>query len=334
VFQTILSYLSFAVAWQGVLVVVWTAYSMYEYFAGKRETSGTSREEEKIKLIFYVAWFLLTLGGFYYDAVSSPPFVQAFSLVSSDLSVLVGYVSVFGSILCLAIYAPYKIVSSIVYLYTHKGSNRRPIQFHEDKYYGDMIVLETSLLTTLTGHIEVGGQELNVVISYPPLEDIPEALRKDTRATALSRSKQFCEQLKSRGSEYRTGLAYLLFQGRQASGRTLDQISAGLKESLVECEFWFEENNELDPGTFVITYKNTNDFGKPELFAGVRSDGGFYLIDEAEDLSEEDSDAYLPDASDVEQAEEFVEKVKTESDRLIDEVYVDEGDNSIKQSYL
>jgi hypothetical protein len=342
-FETILSYLSWAVAWQGVFAVGATVYSLVEHFKGKAEYWSTSWEEEKIKLAFFSVWFLLTFSGFYFDAVSSPPFAQAFSLHDSGPSQLLGYASIFGTILCLAIYAPYKIGSSIVYLYKHKNdpkdSGRSPIQFIEDEYYGDMLVMETSFLTMMKGDLELGDARIKVEITYPPHEDLPEHLRDTTRDNVLARSKDLCEQLKLREADHRNGLAYLLSQDESAAGKTLNEIAAGLQLSSVEIEYWFEdEGTELDSEVLELTYSNTNDFSDPELVVGITGDGGVYLVNEeklSDEESEEEEELLLTDEPAIEQTEQHIDHYETEvEENVIDEAYIDEDDKSIKQSYL
>lgn len=282
--QYILSYLSYLVAWQGIFAFAWTVLLISDHFRGKSEGDDRSVEIEKFKLWFLPVWFSLTFIGFYNDAVSVPAFEQAHSIRKTELGFLLAYVSIFGSLICL-LYAPYKFAVAIPYVLKNRGRPNRKWSITDDEFFGSIMEIEKSLYTTVTADLEVTeGHKIDIMINYPPPEDIPETSRERIRGLALSKARDFVKEAISLESAYREEVARHFLKTRSLivadQEFNADEIAAQLTLLRIECEFETEgDGTQLELENYRLDYSNKNPFGEEEISVDVAKSGPLQFVD-------------------------------------------------------
>lgn len=306
--DTFLSYLSYFVAWQGMFGFAGVVLLLLDHFRGKSESEPPDLDIEKFKLWFLPVWFALTLIGFYNDAVSVPAFAQAHAIREGDLSFLLAYVSIFGSLVCL-LYAPYKFALAVPYVLKNRGGRRAEISMSDDEFFGSLMDAETSVYTSMSADITIAeGQEVAVHITYPPPDRIAHGSHERVRDTVLSRSRDFVRALVSREADYRAQVAQRFIETRRyvEADREYDaeETAANLTLRLIECDFKTELGREVRFNSCTLDYANKNPFGDEDVSINVALGGalilqesyGMLTTDEEADLNDIASDAlFLPE---------------------------------------
>jgi hypothetical protein len=337
--DTFLFYLSYFVAWQGMLGFAGVVLLLFDHFRGKSESEGPDLDIEKFKLWFLPVWFALTLLGFYNDAVSVPAFAQAHAIRDGEgeLGFLLTYVSIFGSLVCL-LYAPYKFVLAVPYVLKNRRRRRAEWSIVDDEFFGSVIEIETSVYTSMSADIAIAeGQEVAVQITYPPPGEIAQGSRDRVRDIVLSRSRDLVRAVVDREADYRAKVARRFIETRlyvEADREyDADETAANLTLRLIECDFKTEGGNEVRFDSCTLDYANKNPFGEEDVSINV-APGGELIFHESYGMLTTDEEA---DLNDIASDELFLPEPESDLDSAKQEVNAEEETDKPeepKTSYL
>ena len=273
------SYLSLAVAWQGVVAACIAILSVAERLLALWEKDGDRDKPadgpdlviERFKVWVLPPWLAVTAAGFFNDALSSPSFAQGGRIFEGDVGFIVKYASVAGSV-CFLAWGFYKLGRAIPFVIRNRGrsSPERPFIEIYDEDLGNIKVVQMPIDTAILGTIDIDGKPVNFKITYPPESSVPEGSIESLRKRALRKGKRFIAKVRDIESTLRARTAEIFIDFRTLTGRggttSTKEVAEKLTLNCIECVFDDPDAAEkLRVAHVALRYSNQTGLGEDEI---------------------------------------------------------------------